>query len=92
MKVTIKTKSSPEEQTFICSGFEYPTEPGEIWFILTDKDGDEIHMFAVEDILYVGIDYEEGLEEEPLPAADKEVIYHKTGTIKLGLDKPVTLL
>ena len=89
MKITIKTKSNPEGQTFTCSGFEYPTKPGEIWFILTDRDGDEIHMFAVEDILYIGIDYDEEPEEEPLPPTDKEVIYHKTGTLKFGLGKPV---
>lgn len=88
MKITIKTKSNPGGQTFVCSGFEYPTKPGEIWFILTDKDDDEIHMFAVEDILYVGIDYDEEPEEEPDPV-EKEVVYHKTGTLNLGLGRPV---
>lgn len=76
MKITIKTKSNPGSQTFVCSDFEYPTEPGEIWFILTDKDDNEIHMFAIEDILYVGIDYDEEPEEEPDPV-EKEVVYHK---------------
>lgn len=63
MKITIRTKSHPEEQTFICSGFDYPTTSDELWFILTDKDGDAIHMFATEDILYIGIEYGEEFEE-----------------------------
>ena len=57
MKITIRTKSHPEEQTFICDGFKYPEKSDKIWLILTDKDGDVIYMFAVEDVLYVGINY-----------------------------------
>ena len=57
MKITIRTKSHPEEQTFICDGFRYPEKSDNIWLTLTDKDGDVIYMFAVEDVLYVGINY-----------------------------------
>ncbi len=88
MKVTIKTKSNPTEQTIQCAGFEYPNEVGERWFILTDKDDDEIYIFAADDVLWVSIEYECENTEESIPA-DKEVIYHKTGTLNFGLGKPV---
>ena len=81
MKVTIKTKSHPEEQTFICSGFEYPITSDEPWFILKDEDGDPAHMFATEDILYIGVEY----SEESLPE-------NKTEILNLELDRPITFL